>query len=420
MFNVSTEQPVEHFVQLALSGHPRIRSARAQVLAVKNRIPQASALEDPVLSNSFYPTPGQALQTAAGRAGNTLSITQKLPWPSKLWTRAAIAAQERQIAAKELTQVELEVEESVRHAYYELWFASRAIEITTANRQIAEMLIKLAQARSIAGGSQQDVLRAQLQLDSLDDRLIALGRQKAVAQADLAAFVQTPELTMIVPSAQIAVKYSPKPLSTLIAAAEKCSPLLHKSQWAVTRDRQKQHLANLSKYPDFVLGAAWQTISDSDALASGANGHDNISFMVAVTLPIWRARINAAVREATAKVTVSSAKLNDAYDDTIRQIRGFSERSQASYDQWQLYSNRILPRAKRTLHLAAADYRGQRVDFGEVADGFTEVLMFELQVARAKATLAGTLAQLHRAIGCDPHTEHAGHLLSSTSNASSR
>lgn len=418
--NVPTEQSVEHFVAIALSEHPRIHSARAQVFAVKNLIPQASALEDPLLSNSFYPVPEQALQTAAGRAGNTLSITQKIPWPDKLWTKATIADRERQIAAKELTQVELEVEESVRLAYYELWFASRAIEITKENRQVAQMLVKLAQARNIAGGSQQDVLRAQLQLDSLDDRLISLRRQNAVAQADLAALVHLPQLTTVVPSAQIAVEYSPKPLDELLAAAKKCSPLLHKRQWAVARDRQKQHLAKLSKYPDFVLGAAWQTTSESDAVASGANGRDNISFMVGVTLPIWRDRINAAVREATAKVAISSFNLEDTYDDTIRQIRGLKERAQASYDQWQLYGNRILPRAKRTLQLAAADYRGQRVDFGEVATGFMEVLVFELQVARAKATLAGTLAQMHRAVGCDPQTEHAGHLLSSTSNAFSR
>ena len=41
------------------------------------------------------------------------------------------------------------------------------------------------------------------------------------------------------------------------------------------------------------------------------------------------------------------------------------------------------------------------MDFGEVADGFTEVLMFELQVARTTATLAGIVAQLNRAVGCE-------------------
>ncbi len=61
----------------------------------------------------------------------------------------------------------------------------------------------------------------------------------------------------------------------------------------------------------------------------------------------------------------------------------------------------MLPRAKRQIELATSDYRGGRVDFGEVADGFTEMFMLELQVVRAEATLAGSLAQLKRAVGCD-------------------
>ena len=127
--------------------------------------------------------------------------------------------------------------------------------------------------------------------------------------------------------------------------------------------------------------------------------------MVGVTLPIWRNRIKAAICEASAEVAASNREYSDARDDTFRQIRRLSEQAYAADDQLRLYDERILPRAKQALKLAAADYRGRLVDFGEVADGFTEVLMFELQVARTKATLAGVEAQLHRAIGCEVVTE---------------
>lgn len=79
-------QPVEHFVDVAISCHPRVRAARARVAAASNRAPQVRSLEDPMLTNSFYPISDQALQTAAGRAGNTMSIAQKYPWPEKRWT----------------------------------------------------------------------------------------------------------------------------------------------------------------------------------------------------------------------------------------------------------------------------------------------------------------------------------------------
>lgn len=399
--NAIARQPVEYFVDVALSVHPRIRAARSRVQAASNVAPQVSSLDDPTLTNSFYPISDQALQTAAGRAGNTLSLTQKYPWPEKRWTKEAIANRETQIAAAKLKQVELEVEEMVRLAYYELWFADQAIRITDENRQIAAELVKLAEARNAAGGSQQDVLRAQLQLDSIDDRLIALRRQKGVAQADLAALIAAPSTVGIEPVETVNVEGIPKQIEALFAAAMECSPRLREQQWAVSRDRQKQQLACLQKYPDFTFGAGWQSITESDAVAGSANGHDNVNFMVGLTLPIWRGRINAGIREASANVTASTRDFNATRDDTFRQIRRLSEQAQAADEQLRLYEERIVPRAKRALQLASADYRGRLVDFGEVAAGFNEVLMFELQVARNTATLAGALAQIDRAVGCE-------------------
>lgn len=395
------EYSVQHLVDLAKTNHPRVQAARARVAAAANRVPQAGALEDPMLNNSFYPISDQALQTAAGRAGNMLSIAQKYPWPEKREARAEIACRELQMARAKLSQIELEIEEMVRLAYYELWFAARAIQISEQSREVAVEIVKLAEARNAAGGSQQDVLRAQLQLDALDDRLIDLRRQKAVAQADLAALIQQPSLLGIEPVAQLDVTQAPEQLEALFSAAEQCSPRLRESRWLVSRDRQKQRLACLGKYPDFNLGAGWQTITETDAVSPVANGHDNVNFMVGVTLPIWRDRINAAIREASCEVAASSREFNAARDDTFRQIRRLTEQAYAADEQLRLYNERILPRAKRALQLVSADYRGRLVGFAEVTDGFTEVLMLELQAARAEAKLAGAVAQIQRAVGCE-------------------
>ena len=97
----------------------------------------------------------------------------------------------------------------------------------------------------------------------------------------------------------------------------------------------------------------------------------------------------------------SSREFDHSRDETFRQIRRFSLQALAADEQLQLYDQRILPRAKRTLQLSLADYRGQLADFGEVVDNFTELLMYELQSARATATLAGSLAQIERAVGCE-------------------
>jgi outer membrane protein TolC len=127
--------------------------------------------------------------------------------------------------------------------------------------------------------------------------------------------------------------------------------------------------------------------------------------------------VSPSSQTSVAKVAASAREFEDVRDDTFRQIRRLSEQAYAAHEQLRLYDERILPRAKRTLQLAAEDYRGKLVDFGEVADGFTEVLMFELQVARAKATLAGAIAQLHRAVGCEVLVDYDRESLQQVSRA---
>ncbi|WP_146402685.1 TolC family protein [Pseudobythopirellula maris] len=397
-------QPVEQLVAVAIVQHPRVRAARARYASATWRPEQARSLDDPMLSNTFFPISDQALQTAGGRAGNTMSLSQKYPWPAKREVKGAIAEREAQIAATKIRQAELEIEELVRLAYYELWFADRAIGITERNREIAIELVKLAEARNAAGGSQQDVLRASLQVDNLDSKLISLTEQKALAQADLAALTQQPSAQGIEPIETIDLTGVEQQREALFALALEYNPSLNEQRWAISRDRQKQELACLQKRPDFTFGVGWQTITESDAISPVANGHDNISFAVGLTLPIWRDRIRAGINEASAAFAAASREYADTRDDTFRRIRRYNEQAQAAQQQLDLYENRLMPRSKRALELASADYRGRLVDFGEVTAGFTELLMIELQVARTKATLAGAIAQLERAVGCGVDT----------------
>jgi outer membrane protein TolC len=208
-------------------------------------------------------------------------------------------------------------------------------------------------------------------------------------------------LAGIEPVQELGLEGVPGRIDALFDAALECSPRLREREWAVSRDWQKQRLAALGRYPDLMLGTTWMSMTTDGAVSPVASGADSVNFMVGMTLPIWRGRINASVREASAEVAASARELDDAQLDIFRQIRRLSEQAAAADEQLELYNERILPRARRALQLASADYRGQLVGFAELADGFTEVLMFELQVARVQATLAGTLAQLHRAIGCE-------------------
>lgn len=394
-------QPVEFFVNNALARHPKILAARQRVAAATHVIPQAKALPDPSFNNTFWPLHDNALQTAGGRVGNQMSINQMVPFPEKLKAKAAIASREVQMAQTEVDAIAREITESVRLAYYEVWFASRAIVIIEETKDLVTDLTEVAEARYRSGGSQQDVLRAQLENDRLDEQLIALRRQKQVAQADLATLLQQPVEQLPEAAGELKTAETPQQIESLIALAGRCNPKLRGLAWEIQRDRTKQRLACLQQYPDFSVGLNWGLISDGhDVISPVANGNDNLSISFGTTLPIWREKINAGIREASHRTSSTTRRLEAERDELYGKIRRLIVQADALVEQRDIYEDRIIPRTEDTLKLAIADYRGKRTNFFTLIETYRELLMFETQLARIDATLAGTVAQLDRTVGC--------------------
>lgn len=394
-------QPVEYFVGTALARHPKILAARQRVAAATNVIPQAKALPDPTFNNTFWPLHDNAIQTAAGRVANQMSVNQMVPFPDKLKTKAVIASREVQIAQTEVDALAREITESVRLAYYEVWFATRAIDIVEETKDLVADLTDVAEARYRSGGSQQDVLRAQLETDRLDERLITLARQKLVAQADLATLLQQPVGIIPETTNELGITDTPQQIEELIALAEQCNPKLRGLAWEIQRDRDKERLACLQQYPDFSVGLNWGLVSDNHyVLSPVANGNDQLSVSFGTTLPIWREKINAGIREAAHRRSSTTRRLEAERDELYGKIRRLIVQADALVEQRNIYEDRIIPRTEDTLKLSIADYRGKRTDFFTLIETYRELLMFETQLARIDATLAGTIAQLDRTVGC--------------------
>ncbi len=389
------------FLQRALSSHPKILAARARVCAAQHRIPQATALDDPMVETMFWPIQANAQQLASGRMTNQLDFSQEIPYPEKRRTKGAIAEREVQIVQAEADLIEREIAESVRLAYYELWFATRAMEIVTNSRDVASQLVKAAEARYRAEGSQQDVIRAELETEKIDQQLLELAQQKADAQADLAALIQDPLAPELTAESALPIQDIPQQLEQLIAQAEQCSPELRGLAWQIERDRENQRLACLQKYPDLRLGMQYGMMTTGGAISPQADGIDNISFSVGVTLPIWREKIRAGICEASAQ-QISSSRLLEAQQLTISgNLRRLIAEANSLEQQRVLFVNRITPKAEQALQVATSEYVVGKTTFAQLVDNYSEVLTFQLQTARLEASLAGTLAQIQKTMGCN-------------------
>ncbi|GAG01476.1 unnamed protein product, partial [marine sediment metagenome] len=234
--DLGSPQPVEVYISYALSQNPDIEAARKRVDAAAYRVPQAASLRDPTFGVTAFPEP---VQTAAGQQEVAMTASQHLPWFGKLGTRAAAAEADANVARAQLAAVELEVVEQVKRAYYELYFLQKAIRISEDNRKLLLDFVRIADSKYRTGkASQQDVLRAQVEVFKLDNQLIRLRQQIDSSQAKLARLLHVSPDTPVRALEQPPREQIPQDLERLYQQAIAGQPELHAQLAAVQRDRR--------------------------------------------------------------------------------------------------------------------------------------------------------------------------------------
>ena len=390
------QQPVEVYVSYALSQNPDIEAARKRVDAAAYRVPQAASLRDPTFGVTAFAEP---VQTAAGQQDVSLTASQHLPFFGKLDTRAAAAEADTNVARAQLAAVELEVIEQVKVAYYELYFVQKALRITEDNRKLLLDFVRIADAKYRTGkASQQDVLRAQVEVSNLDNQLIRLRQEIDSSQANLARLLHISPETPVRALEQVPPEQIPHDLERLYQQAIAERPELHAQLAAVQRDRRNVDLARLEYFPDLTAGATWIGTSAA-GLSPVANGNDPLLLGFSVNLPIYRKRLDAGVREAESRVVASTRQYDSLRDRTAESVKDLYTRAISKYDLVRLFRDDIIPKSEQTLEVSEAAYQVGDVDFLQLIDNWEQLLRFQITYHRLESRLQQSLATLEKVVG---------------------
>lgn len=399
---LSGPQPVDTTIRRALAENRMVQAARFNVLALRYRIPQVTALDDPVVSNTYFPSAANGLQTADGFMPWNLLVAQQFPWFGTLPLRGLAAEQDVQVALAELCAAQLDVVESVKRAYYELGYNERAEQVLLDNRAVVLDFQEIARIRFETGqASQQDVLSAEVALSDIDRELIAARQGIASAQAELAEQLHVDPDSNLRTLPGTPVGDVPAQLDRLYALASASRPELRGRLSAVARDATAVELARKRYKPNVTLGVNYGLMTSTGAMAPMAEGNDNLGLFLGFNVPIYHTKNDAAVREAQARA-VADARLYEAERDaTFRAIRDLFTQVQTQRATLELFRGQILPRASQALEVSGSDYESGDVDFLTLLTAWREVLQIELQVAQYESLLGQTLASLERAVGLE-------------------
>ncbi len=388
----------EQYVSLALQRNPGVRAAEQAVHRLSDRIPQVTSLDDPML---MVEPIGEMAETAAGRVDVMSSVSQKLPFPGKLQTRGRIAAQAVAEAIQDLERVKLQVAAETRRAWWSLYYTTRAIEVTGQSRDLLAQFRDVAEVKYRAGtATQQDVLRASVEMSKLDDDLISLEQRRTTAAAMLNQLLDRPVDTPLPSPPVREIEPLSLELQTLLAAAAQASPEIAVIHEQIEGHRQRMELARLNRWPDLTLSFSYNLVSD-DGLSPVATGEDQWWVGAGINLPIWAGRLDAAEFEAARGILQSVSELDAVNNQVAFRVQDALARVESQQRQALLFRDVIIPQARQAVDASLSGYRSGKLEFLTLVDNWRKLFEFQVIYHLDLSELERSFADLQQAVGRD-------------------
>ncbi len=390
----------EQLVAEALANNPSLAALRSRVEASQERIPQAGALMDPMLRFELSNVPISDFDFASTpMSGKQVMLSQRFPWWGTRAAREQMARHEAGAMAATYDDRLLVVANMVRQAYYSLAFVDRATDITIENQRLLAEFVRIAQTKYAVGrGLQQDVLRAQVTLSGVDDRLIVLRQQRGNLEARLNTVLNRSTQSPVGPTGDVTMTPFDVSVDTLLQLALANRPALR----AIDQTRQRWEaasvLADRQRRPDIDVIAGYRQRDDMPMDA--VQGSDFITLGFSINLPIYQdRRQDRQQAEADAQVRAAGADreaLTQQIHGTIQQL---VVDARAHRDRSQLLRTAIIPQADQSLSSSLAGYEVDKVDFLNLLNAQVTLFNYEIDVYRHITEFEKTLADLEAVIG---------------------
>ena len=401
-YTAQNDEQLKLYIEQALERNPAVRQSFARYRAAQQRMPQVSALPDPVLTLTQYlRTP----ETRVGPQTTMVSLTQKFPWFGKLSDKEKIAAKEA-AAVRELYEAQkAELVRRVKLAYYTLAYIDEAVRITEEDLSVLEQYETLSQARYSQGvGLQQAVVKLQAEITRDRNRLDELRIQRVNAEALLNKLLDRSAAS---PVGRVPLEKGPKvdvEYKKLTAASRLYRPEIVAALLRVEKDEKRIQLARRDYWPDVTLGATFANVVGRMDAAGAANppsqnGKNVWALTASVNIPIQRRKYAAGVLEATQDKVASREGYRDVVNTVEAEVRAIGFRIKTLQDQMDLFEDTLLPQAEQALRSTEAAYSTGTLGVLELLDSERVLLNVRLGLMQFRSDYMKSLAEMERAVG---------------------
>jgi len=378
--------------ELALFDEPGQNSLLYRAAALRDKSVAGGQLPDPTMRIGMANFPIQSGGfTTEGMTQAQLGLRQVFPAGDK----RELTTQKFRTLSDEMTQKAdgrgRDVLTAVRTTWLETHYWREAHQIAIESRPFFDDLVTITRSLYAVGRkSQQDVLRADLELRRLDDRIIEMGKQHARARAALSQWVGEESSR---PIAAMMPEWTAVPPLEVLRKDLRAHPAMLAADASVGASFVDVDLAEQEYKPDWALDLSYGY--RDGYLSNGSPRSDFVSLAVTVDLPFFRSKR----QDKSVGAALSQRRAADQSREEL--LRRLNSQLDGEYVRWQdlgrrmdLYEELILGVSADNATAALAAYQSDTGDFADAMRGYVDDLNTRLDYIRLEVERAQSYAVL--------------------------
>jgi outer membrane protein TolC len=362
-----------------------LQAARFRADASAERVPQAGAMPDPMLSLGLRNRPVDDFGTDPMMTMNWVGLSQRFPWPGKLGFNEERADHLARASELDADEMEAALVARVKSVYFQLAFMDRALDIMDATRDLLRDFLEVTSAKySVGTGLQQDILQAQVAIARMTADITVVQQNRTAMAARLNSLLGRPA-TVPVGALELAPPEEALPeVDSLMLVAAENRPAIGAARERSLAAEAGYRAARRALYPDFTLGLGYGQRPQFVDLAT---------IQVGISVPLWAGSKQLPQRrEMRAIQSMEEARELDLYNETFAQLTELRAAADRARDLSELYRTSIIPQAAAAVESSLSAYRVGNVDYMTLLSNQMTVNRFEIESVRLAAEYHDSVA----------------------------
>jgi cobalt-zinc-cadmium efflux system outer membrane protein len=388
---------LEDYLSYAAQHSPALKAAFYQWKSVVEKSGYTGALPDPRISYTYFL---ETVETRVGPQNQRIMLRQSFPWFGTLDAKKQITLEAANAAYQKFQSQRLRLHYQVKSAYYEYYYLGRDITITRDNLELLGFWESVARAKyRVALKQHPDVIKAQVELGKIEDRLYTLEDRVAPAAAQLRAATNLPnDIALPVPT-EIQIDEIDVVREQVIEQALSENPDLKAVESLVDKQVAVRRLAGKMSLPNFFVGLDYIETGDAINSSMPESGKDPWMATVGISVPIWFGANKARKEEADAQYRRAQNILADAQNKLVALTETIIFGYEDALRKTRLYRDGLVPKAEQSLNANYTAYQAGEADFLNLLDAQRQLLDFQLMYERSKSNLAVRRAEIEMITG---------------------